>query len=109
MKQIWSIVIITFLASNIATAQENGQQITGPTCIQIGDTVVYQVSKPIPGYHWSSPSGLNWLYSSADNSNATYIVNAMTKKLVIRILTSIRIKNGNKAQPFSNSVLVNLF
>jgi hypothetical protein len=77
MKQIICIFLIALLANNFVTAQDSGVVITGPTCIQIGDTVVYKVSNAIPGYYWGSPSGLHLLYSTEDNYNATYIVNAM--------------------------------
>ena len=77
MKQTICIFLIALLSKNISIAQDSNIAITGPTCLQVGDTVMYWVSKPIPNYHWSYPSGLNFLYSAADNSSATYVVNAV--------------------------------
>lgn len=77
MKQFKYMVMITILAYNFVAAQDNHVTITGPTCLQVGDTVIYNVSKPIPGYHWGCPSGLMLLLTSADNTSVTYIVQSI--------------------------------
>ena len=74
MKKFKIFVAMTFFVHHFANAQPGEVVVTGPTCIAIGDTVVYKVSKAVPGYQWGCPMQFMWLHGSDDNTSVTYLL-----------------------------------